>query len=73
MIFAVPIPAWYSITNHGDGSVSLKWFLEKDHAIKDQSSMSEPWSEPAYGFVDTYLGSDVHIKARSGSASMKEE
>ncbi len=56
------ITVWYSISNGGDGSASLHWFLTRQEVEDDQEDM-EGWGEPCMGSVQTFIGSDIHKEA----------
>lgn len=66
------IDLWYSIRNGGDGSANLAWFLSEEAAEKDHEAQIESWGEFCGGSVQTYEGSDIHLKAlvNSGTTTM---
>lgn len=56
---------WYSIHNGGDGSAYNVWFLTEEEANIDQENhnQNEGWAEDCTGHVETFEGSDIHLKA----------
>jgi hypothetical protein len=67
------IKVYYSPHNGGDGSVYLKWFLTAEAAEYDQDNLDEGWGEDCSGFVETFEGSDVHLKAIESDNDEDEE
>ena len=61
----------YSIQNGGDGSAYPSWFMDYSEAEHDQDNLDEGWGEVCAGIVQTYEGSDIHMKALAGSAEKK--
>lgn len=57
----------YACINGGDGSVSLRWFLEPHHAEKEESKEDEGWGEDCTGSVETFEGSNIHKEAKENS------
>jgi len=61
------IKIWFSIQNGGDGSAYPMWLLTKKDADRDQDTMDEGWGEPCNGSVETFIGSDIHLRACENS------
>ena len=54
---------YYSIRNGGDGSANLTWFLTEEEARQDQMNQREGWGDICTGYVETYVGSNIHQEA----------
>ena len=57
------VVVYYACFNGGDGSVSLRWYLDGDTASEEEESQSEGWGEDCTGSVETFVGSDIHKQA----------
>lgn len=64
------IVIWYSIQNGGDGSAYPTWYLTFEDADWDQDNMYEGWGEPCNGSVETFIGSDIYLKAITNSENL---
>jgi hypothetical protein len=59
------IEIWYSIQNGWRRSAYPVWFLTEEEAYEHQESMDPGWGEDCIGSVETFVGSDIHLKAIS--------
>ena len=69
------VTVWTSIQDGGDGSANNLWFLTEEDAEYDQENMHKEgygWAEPCVESVETFVGSDIHIKAVENSKELKE-
>lgn len=57
------VTVWYSPQNGGDGSVYLYWFLTQKEAEDSQENADDNWGEDCSGSIETFVGSDVYLKA----------
>lgn len=57
------VEIWYYISNNGDGSACLKWYLDEKDVIQVADEDDEGWAEPCHDSVITIKGSKHHIKA----------
>jgi hypothetical protein len=54
-----PTHVWLYVSNAGDGSVSLRWFLTEAEALDEIDLDTEPFCESQAHRVETLVGSDV--------------
>ena len=57
------IVIFYYISNNGDGSASIRWYLSGETAEKLDEDQYEGWGEECNGSIETFEGSDVHNRA----------
>lgn len=57
------VEVYYTIENDGAGSVYLRWFLTEELAEKYEEEMEQGWGEPSVGYVETFIGSNIHTEA----------
>ena len=65
------VVVYYACFNGGDGSVSLRWYLDGDIASEEEESQSEGWGEDCTGHVETFVGSDIHRQAVENDQKIK--
>jgi len=58
------VEVYYACMNNGDGSVSLEWFLTEDKANEEERGQDEGWGETCTGRVETFIGSNIHKRAK---------
>lgn len=61
------VEVYYACMNNGDGSVSLEWYLTDEEAEAAEDNQDEGWGEHCNGSVETFVGSDIHRKAKRNS------
>lgn len=60
----VRVTVWGSPESGGDGSVYVTWFLKEKDARANQETADEPWGEDCSFPVETFVGSNIHKRAR---------
>jgi len=67
---------WYCISNNGDGSASVLWFLTKERAEKydnEQMESGDGFAEDSVGYAETFIGSDIHKEAIEMQKDMEDD
>lgn len=60
----IPITIWYALQGNDGLEVEISWHLTKESALVDVED-DDDYGSISVGSVETFEGSEVHIKARN--------